>query len=513
MSSASPLGEATEPASAEPRWKFLLRVVQLRLRFVLLLAALAGVLLGWQQLRAGWNLFDDWWTAAASTVGGVSPDTEYFCPMCPGVLTQWPEKCPVCKMPLVRRKKGDAALLPEGVLARMQLTPQRVQLAGVQTSPAQYRPLTREFTVSGRIVDGGAGDQGESMPHVECEVSPEEARLVALEQPVRLGEQASADETSRAGRVVGLEPSLGGRGLCRVRVAVDAAESLANGRELRVTFTRSVAELEPFCRSPRNPAPLTPRTPRVVHRCAEHPEYLYLEAGRCPYDNQTLEHVVLTADQRVTWSCPSHEKVSSAVAADCHECGDRRLIPSITTYVPAGQVLAIPVSSVVETGQAKLVFIERMPGMFDGVAVSLGARCGEFYPVFSGLAVNDRVVTAGALLLDAESRLNAGVAGTYFGAGAGAASGGSAGRTRQGTDPEPSLDSLALSPVDRAWAAAQRTCPVTKLPLGGMGELDRVFVRGRLIFLCCEGCRGSIAEDALRVPEPRDEAADGRERP
>ena len=58
-----------------------------------------------------------------------------------------------------------------------------------------------------------------------------------------------------------------------------------------------------------------------------------------------------------------------------------------------------------------------MAGMFDGVEVTLGRRCGDHYPVLRGLAPGDRVVTAGAFLLDAETRLNPALAASYFGAG------------------------------------------------------------------------------------------------
>ena len=59
----------------------------------------------------------------------VSNDTEFFCSMDPGVVSEWPAVCPVCNMDLVRRKKGEAVVLPEGVVARMQFSPYRIQLA------------------------------------------------------------------------------------------------------------------------------------------------------------------------------------------------------------------------------------------------------------------------------------------------------------------------------------------------------------------------------------------------
>lgn len=438
MSETSPTIEPTpapvaarsaEDASWRSRAGFIVRVVQLRLRFVLLLAALAAVLLGWQQLQRLWDRAHDWWSAAPLAAGGVSSDTEYFCPMCPGVVTQWPEKCPVCKMPLVRRKKGEATLLPQGVLARMQVSPYRVQLAGIATTVAQYRTLRVERTE---------------------------------------------------------------------RAEKDSRDATADGGELALI---NVAELEPFRSQPRRPPALTKDDARALYQCSDHPDFLYTRDGRCPYDERKLDHVLLRDDQRVEFWCPAHRDSRATVAGGCEACGNRSRIPRIVTYLPEGQVLAIPVTAVVQTPRSPVVYVERMPGMFDGVPVQLGPRCGDFYPVAAGLVQGDRVATAGAFLLDAESRLNAGVASTYFGAGSVAANTDSRDARSAGADsPEQLLRALKLSEIDRAWAEWQRVCPVTQLPLGGMGELDRVSVRGRTIFLCCEACRDSIDPASLDQP-------------
>jgi hypothetical protein len=45
-----------------------------------------------------------------------------------------------------------------------------------------------------------------------------------------------------------------------------------------------------------------------------------------------------------------------------------------------------------------------------------------------------------------------------------------------------------LSPEDRAQAETQKICPVSKEPLGSMGEPIKVTVDGRSLFVCCEGC-------------------------
>jgi RND family efflux transporter MFP subunit len=52
-----------------------------------------------------------------------------------------------------------------------------------------------------------------------------------------------------------------------------------------------------------------------------------------------------------------------------------------------------------------------------------------------------------------------------------------------------------LSPADRALAEKQQICPVAEQPLGSMGTPPKVDVNGTPVFICCEGCRGSLLKD------------------
>ena len=83
------------------------------------------------------------------------------------------------------------------------------------------------------------------------------------------------------------------------------------------------------------------------------------------------------------------------------------------------KILAVPEQSVIDTGTKQVVYVEREPGVFEGVEVKLGPRDGELYPVLRGLKAGDRVAAAGAFLIDAETRLNPGAAATYYGASGG----------------------------------------------------------------------------------------------
>ena len=82
-------------------------------------------------------------------------------------------------------------------------------------------------------------------------------------------------------------------------------------------------------------------------------------------------------------------------------------------------MLAVPEQAVIDTGSQTLVYVEREPGVFEGVAVTIGPRCGTFYSVIDGLRAGDRVASAGAFLVDAETRLNPAASAEFFGASGG----------------------------------------------------------------------------------------------
>jgi len=65
-----------------------------------------------------------------------------------------------------------------------------------------------------------------------------------------------------------------------------------------------------------------------------------------------------------------------------------------------------------------------------------------------------------------------------------------------GEEHDEQAEALAgLSEEDRALAEKQKICPVSGQPLGSMGAPVKVTVKDRDVFLCCEGCRGSIVAD------------------
>ncbi len=132
-------------------WKIwqVVKTIQARLRFFVLLAGIGAVILYWDALNAVYEK----WTRPAVAEETADADSEYWCPMHPTIVRDHPDKCPICGMPLSKRKKrtGQAEALPPGVLSRLQLTPLRVAEAGIQTALAEYRPLTKQIEAAGFV--------------------------------------------------------------------------------------------------------------------------------------------------------------------------------------------------------------------------------------------------------------------------------------------------------------------------------------------------------------------------
>lgn len=292
----SPLAPHSSPLSS---FLWAAKLIEVRLRFVIVLLVAFVIVGRWTTWRNYWDKWTRPLFGGAAYAGSVSAETEFFCPMCPGVLSDWPAICPVCHMDLVTRKRGEPIVLPDGTLARMQFAPYRIQQAGIHTS-----------------------------------------------------------------------------------------------------------ELQP----------------------------------------QTLDGV--------------------------------------------GECLALPESAVIDTGSLQIVYVESMPGMFDGIAVKLGQRVGDLLPIREGLKAGQRVATSGAFLIDAETRLNPSLAVGYFGA-----AGNRATTSSTPTVARRRARKSKLSSEDQKLVAAQKICPVTGADLNSMGGAVPVQLADRRVFICCAGCETALRKD------------------
>src|SRR5262245_44615428 len=76
--------------------RFWLYVKTARLRFILVLVAVGGVIAYWETLNAWYDKL----TRPRGDDAVAAADFEFFCPMHSSVVNEKPSKCPICAMPL-----------------------------------------------------------------------------------------------------------------------------------------------------------------------------------------------------------------------------------------------------------------------------------------------------------------------------------------------------------------------------------------------------------------------------
>lgn len=495
---------STESNTTGSRGRFVttLRILNVRLRFIMLMAVVGLVAAKWDGITARIERIARP-QGAAETAGALH---EFYCPMHPSVVRADEGNCPICGMPLTKRLKGEKAQLPEGVLGRVEITQRRIRLAGVGVSELGYRSFSTtirtvgtielderrvaEITarVSGRVEKLIVDFTGESISrrgallelYSPDLVSAQQEYLLALRNQERLSESGPATaaeaklnfESARQrlklwgigeDQIAEIEAS----GVPQLRIPilspiagtviekhVVAGQLVDEGADLytvadlsSVWMTAHVFEKEigrvkvgDLVRITASSLPGRSLDGRVafiwpvldeetrtvrVRADVPNPEGI-LRPGM--YVDATIEtgtsggaiaEAPALADRYI---CPMHPEVEQEQPGRCGKCG---MFLEKVAMPPGGAALAVPESSVIDTGARKVVFVEREEGIFDAIAVDLGPLANGYYPVLSGLAPGERVVTAGAFLIDAENRLNPGAAGSYFGASGGPAGGSS----------------------------------------------------------------------------------------
>lgn len=564
---------------------FLILVKLARLRFIAVLIVIGIVITQWDLLMA----YYDRWTRPAGEVQAASGDHEYFCPMHPAVVRDNPkDKCPICFMPLSKRKKGDGQeeVLPAGVVNRVQLTPYRVALAGIGTWTLDYIPLTKEITAVGYIEFNERGER-----KVPAWVAGRLDKLFVNEtgQMVRAGDPLASLYSPEL--IVSAQNLLDARKVNNRSLEQSARRRLQllgiADRQIEEILERGTVETHLTIRSPISG--------HVVNKYVL--EGQYVEEGSPLYDivdlstvwieaqiyeddlpflpidlghperQQSAESIDVTAITRalpnetfqgkLTFVYPHVDERTRTVTVRLElDNPDHRLRPgstaTVTLRVPASKVaglarsqgdvaskmmspsrirpaglardtgdatgdweqfqsdkfLAVPQSAVIDTGKQQIVYRETVPGVYEGVKVTLGPKMVgpediTFYPVLHGLSHGERVVTAGSFLVDAETRLNPAAGSIYFGGSSGSKGGVSSVTTVRPSTPEDQDAKVEaalarLSDSDRQLAHSQQYCPIlSDNRLGSMGEPVKVTIDDQPVFLCCEGCK----KQALSKPK------------
>ncbi len=415
---------------------FIILVKLARLRFVAVLVAIGAGITQWDMLVAHYEKL----TRPVGDTAHVVGDVEWFCPMHPSVVRDnGQDKCPVCFMPLSKRKKGAASdeALPAGVVSRVQLSPYRVVLAGVQTWPVAYVSLTKQITAVGYVDFNERGFKTVSARvkgRIDSLISSETGKLVA-----------SGDELASI-----YSPELN----VTVQTLVDAqkrnnADLLKSSRNRLHLLDISDEQIDGILKTGVSNTHLRIRSPISGHIVKKYVrEGQYVDEGMPLYDIADLSSVwiqaqvyehdfrFLPAEQHGDVSAerlpvmaitqafpdepfhgflsfiyphvdqetrtvtvrfeipnPGHKLRPGTTAEVLIEVPPAR-VPAIAravanneegeigrggerekaTRLERGEVLAVPEGSIIDTGRQKIVYRQVLPGEFEGVLVQLGPR-------------------------------------------------------------------------------------------------------------------------------------------
>jgi Cu(I)/Ag(I) efflux system membrane fusion protein len=476
------------------------------------------------------------------------------------------DKCPICFMPLSKRKKGDSheEVLPAGVVNRVQLSPYRVVLAGVQTFPVEYRSLSKEITAvgyvefnertvknvsarvkgridtlnvneTGQMVD--AGDVLASLYSPDLNVTMQNlldaqkrgSRELVASSRTRLQllgiSDDQIDDVLKAGKAnthLRIRSPISGHVIkkyVREGQYVDEGTDLYDIADLSTVWIQAQVYEDDLAFLPADqahkpgtqlfadPLPVTATTRAYPDEVFEgHLTFIY------PHVDQQTRTVTV----RFELNNPGHRLrpgTTATVQIKVPPREIRALAQAIGSnpdvykldLLEQGLVIAVPETSVIDTGSQTIVYRRTLPGTYEGVKVALGPRMSgpddvPFFPVLRGLTPGEVVVTAGSFLVDAETRLNPAAGSIYFGGSSGS-KGGSGGSTVRPSTPEDSdakiNEALArLSDDDRRIAEAQQFCPVlADSRLGAMGVPVKLVIDDQPVFLCCDGCKKAAQDN------------------
>ena len=502
---------------------FLILVKIARLRFVAILLVIGILITQWDLLVA----YYEKWTRPASSAAGAASGVEYFCPMHPSVVRDNPkDKCPICFMPLSKRKKGETTevVLPAGTVNRVQLSPYRVVLAGVQTWVVDYVPVSKQITavgtvefnergqktvsarIKGRIDELTVNETGQMVAEGDVLASVYSPELVVTMQNLIQSQKAgnssllgnaekrlellgiSRDQideilkTGQANTHLKIRSPISGHVIkkyVRQGEYIDEGMPLYDLADLSSVWIQAAVyedDLQFLPSAQLHKSEMESTGPEVIATTRAFPNEEF--RGRLSFIYPHVDEETRTVTVRFEVVNPQHKLRPGSTATVMLEIAPQELKSlaglqddeHAAAMLAEGKVLAIPDSAVINTGSQQIAYRQATPGLFEGVLVKLGPQMTRadgvaFYPVLEGLKAGDEIVTSGSFLIDAETRLNPAAGSIYFGGSGGSTAGkGSVTTVRPSTpddeDAKIASELAKLPTADRKGAEAQRFCAV-----------------------------------------------------
>ena len=308
-------------------------------------------------------------------------------PMIPGYKASGPGKSPMGMdlVPVYAEEGAGAgasyATAPEGY-APILLTPQKQQLIGVRTAPAQRRRVTKTIRAVGTIAH-------------DPELYQAEAEYIRAIQALAQAKQGAAPEI------------------------VEQAQHLADSTRIRLKHLglsdELIQEMESWKEPERSLLYAHEGGPVWVYAQIYEYELPLIHLGQhvtveaVTLSGETFQGTVRAIDQLVD---PATR--TTRIRAQIDE-SQGRLRPDMyvnaSIAVDLGEVLVVPADAVFSTGEKHIVFVDKSQGVFEPRDVTVGVNADGDTEIKHGVREGEQVVTSGNFLIDSESRLKAALEG------------------------------------------------------------------------------------------------------
>jgi membrane fusion protein, copper/silver efflux system len=397
-------------------------------------------LVRWALVVAATSLATATWLHFWTPVASHTSRAGYFCPMHPEVHADAPGECPICHMQLERvgaqapATTPDSGPPPDGSApASLMLTLDRVQLGGIASEA--LRPRASAAVLRAPAVVVAAEDR---VAQVRVRANSFVERVAVQQTGVAVGAGEVLAWVFSPQVLQAQQEWIAAMGWTGAMTDERLASRAREGLLLLGVDPRELAVIE-RTRVPLRAVPLRSPMRGVVMR-REAVLGMYATPETLLYEVAALDRVWATAsvdvrdlprvrrgtpatlrlegatrEASVTWVEPvaSLETRTARVRVELAN-PDGALRPGAVgtlelraTQPEGGDSLRVPRDAVIDTGAAQYVFVDRGGGVFEPRAVRLGDLDPDGYAVREGLRAGEAVVTRGAFLLDAESRLRA----------------------------------------------------------------------------------------------------------
>ena len=391
-------------------------------RFIFILLLIAGPV-------AGWFLHGQFGGAhpTSAVVSGERKVLFYQSAMHPWIKSDKPGRCTICGMELVPVYEGDKGI-DNATAGVVSLTQSQIQVVNVQTVEARVQKLARALMVAGIInentsrhrvlsayVDGRIDKLHVNYMGAEVTEGQPLADLYSpmLLQSEREYRQLTGDlrkSTAMRLRQMGLTPSqiealdhkpgdaltsqiLSPVGGTVVDKNVSEGQYVVAGEKLFEIADFSVMWFQFRAYEQDMPwiaigQPVTVTTPSLPGKSFE---------GKITFIDPNFDEATRSTKVRVELPNP---------LVDGHRALLNRLYADGAVKIESPGVLTVPKSAVIQTGHEAVAYVDKGGGLYALAPLKIGRRGDALLEVLSGLAVGDKVVTNGNLLIDGQAEMN-----------------------------------------------------------------------------------------------------------